>query len=339
MLIIDGSTGEGGGQILRTSLTLSLVTGTPLRIENIRAKRGKPGLLRQHLTAVKAAEAIGALVEGAELGSTSLTVRPGSVQGGEFTFSIGSAGSACLVLQTVLPALLAAGQGARLTLEGGTHNSFAPPYDFLERVYLPVLSRMGARVRLDLDRMGFYPAGGGAFRVEIDASPKLGGVELLTRGECVSRRARAFVAHLPGEIAKRELAVVKKRLDWDDSELEIVQVRDSAGPGNVVLLEVEHATGREMCAGFGEKGKKAEAVARRVTTEMQRYLDADAPVGVRLADQLMVPFAIAGDGAFRTLPLSQHSQTNLGVIERFLPGRIQVREDEAGATLVFSGES
>ena len=338
MLIIDGSTGEGGGQILRTSLTLSLVTGTPVRIENIRAKRRKPGLLRQHLAAVRAAEAIGAVVEGAALGAAAITVRPRTVQGGDYAFSIGSAGSACLVVQTVLPALLASGQAARFTVVGGTHNPYAPPFDFLERVYLPVLTRMGARVEAKLDRMGFYPAGGGAFTVAIEACPKLTGIELLRRGEWVSRRARAFVAHLPGEIAKRELAVVKKRLNWSDSELEIVQVADSAGPGNVILLEVEHATGREMCAGFGEKGKKAEAVARRVTGRMQGYLDSAAPVGVRLADQLMVPLALAGEGAFRTLPLSQHSRTNIEVIERFLPGHIEVHESASGATLRFSGK-
>jgi len=338
MLIIDGSTGEGGGQILRTSLTLSLVTGTPLRIENIRAKRGKPGLLRQHLAAVKAVEAIGAEVEGAALGSTSLTVRPGSVRGGEYTFSVGSAGSACLVLQTVLPALLAAGQEARLTLEGGTHNPFAPPFDFLERVYLPVLSSMGACVRVDLARMGFYPAGGGRFTAEIEACRELKGVELMERGDLVARRAQAFVAHLPGEIAKRELSVVRERLDWDESECEVAQVLNSAGPGNLMLLEVEHATGREICAGFGEKGTKADVVARRAVGEMQRYLDGRAPVGIRLADQLMVPLAIAGEGVFRTLPLSQHSRTNIEVIERFLPGRIAVQDSEDGATLRFSGE-
>lgn len=338
MLIIDGSTGEGGGQILRTSLALSLVTGTPLRIENIRAKRGKPGLLRQHLAAVKAAEAIGAVVEGAALGSTSLTVRPGPVQGGEYTFSVGSAGSACLVLQTVLPALLAAGQEARLTLEGGTHNPFAPPFDFLERVYLPVLTRMGARVSVDLARMGFYPAGGGRFTVEIEACRELKGVELMERGELVTRRAQAFVAHLPGGIAKRELGVAQERLAWEESECEVVQVLSSAGPGNVVLLEVEYAACREICAGFGEKGTRADVVARRAAEEMQRYLDADGPVGVRLADQLMVPLAIAGEGAFRTLPLSQHSRTNIEVIERFLPGHIEVHESESGATLRFSGK-
>jgi len=336
MLVIDGSTGEGGGQILRTSLALSLVTGTPVRIEHIRAKRAKPGLLRQHLAAVKAAEQIGAEVDGGELGATALAIHPRTVRGGEHVFSIGSAGSACLVLQTVLPALLAAGQPARLRLEGGTHNPFAPPFDFLDRVFLPVLARMGAKVSAVLDRFGFYPAGGGAFSVEIAACDGLRGLEMIERGELVARRARAFVAHLPGEIAKRELALVQRLLGWEEAELQIVQIADSAGPGNALLLEVDYAGQREICTGFGEKRRRAEAVAQHAVDEMRRFIGYGAPVGAHLADQLLVPFAIAGAGAFRTQPLSQHARTNLEVIERFLPGRIAVREDDRGATLEFS---
>jgi len=312
MLVIDGSTGEGGGQILRTSLALALVTATPVRIEQIRAKRAKPGLLRQHLAAVKAAIQIGAAIEGAELGATSLVVRPGAVRGGEHAFTIGSAGSACLVLQTVLPALLAAGEPARLRLEGGTHNPFAPPFDYLERVFLPVLAQMGAKVTAVLERVGFYPAGGGAFSVEIERCDRLVGVELRERG--------ALVAHLPGEIAKRELDLVQRMLGWDEAELQIEQVAGSAGPGNVLLLEVDHGGPREICTGFGEKSRRAEAVARHAIDQMRRFAGYGAPVGAHLADQLLVPFAIAGAGAFRTQPLSQHARTNLAIIERFFAG-------------------
>jgi RNA 3'-terminal phosphate cyclase (ATP) len=337
MLIIDGSLGEGGGQILRTSLALSLVTQTPVRIEKIRARRSRPGLLRQHLAAARAAAAIGAEVEGAELGASELTLRPGPVRGGSHAFAVGSAGSACLVLQTVLPALLATGQAARLTLQGGTHNPSAPPFDFLDRVFVPLLSRMGAPVSAELERAGFYPAGGGEITVEVGASRGLRGVELMERGALVSQRARASVAHLSADIAKRELAEVQRRLGLAESELEIRQVTDSAGPGNVIFVEVEHESCRELCTGFGEKAVKAERVARRAIGDMRRYLKSSAPVGVRLADQLMLPLAIAGEGLFRTLPLSEHSRTNIEVIEAFLPGRISIREDDEGATLAFSG--
>lgn len=335
MLTIDGSMGEGGGQILRTSLALSLVTGTPFRLSNIRAKRAKAGLLRQHLAAVKAAAALGAEVEGGEIGSLEITVRPGAVRGGEHTFSIGSAGSACLVLQTVLPPLLASGQAARLRLEGGTHNPFAPPYDFVERVFLPVLQRMGVRVEARLERWGFYPAGGGVMTVDVAPTERLEGIEHVERGEIVSRRARSVVAHLSGDIAKRELAVVQAELGWTESETELTQLISSDGPGNVLLLEVETEHGREMCAGFGERGVSAETVARRAVGELRSYLRASAPVGRRLADQLMIPFAMAGKGVFRTCPFSEHSSTNLAVIREFLSTQIAVCEHGDGVLVEF----
>ena len=328
MLTIDGSMGEGGGQILRTALALSLVTGTPFRLEKIRAKRRKPGLLRQHLAAVKAAEAIGADVEGAVLGAHEIVVRPGRIRGGEHTFTVGSAGSAGLVLQTVLPPLLAAGEAAHLRLEGGTHNPYAPPFDFLERVFVPLLNRMGAAVSMELERPGFYPAGGGCFTVEIGACAALEGLELRHRGEIRARRARAVVAHLPGEIAVRELAVVRELLGWGEEECEIEQVEGSTGPGNVLLLEVEGEAISEVATGFGERGVRAQTVARRAVGELKRYLASDAPVGVRLADQLLVPLSLAGAGAIRTLPLSEHSRTNVEVIREFLPVAIEVREDQ-----------
>src|SRR2546428_9297761 len=160
MITIDGSFGEGGGQILRTALSLSLATGTPFRIENIRAGRKKAGLLRQHLTAVLAAAEIGAAeIEGATLGSTMLTFTPKSVRAGEYRFAVGTAGSGTLVFQTILPALLRASAATRVTIEGGTHNSAAPPFDFLDRTFLPLIRKMGATVSLKLERYGFYPAG------------------------------------------------------------------------------------------------------------------------------------------------------------------------------------
>jgi RNA 3'-terminal phosphate cyclase (ATP) len=335
MLTIDGSRGEGGGQILRTSLALSLVTGRPVRLERVRAGRAKPGLLRQHLAAVKAAKALGARVEGAELGSQTLVVEPGETQGGEHTFAVGSAGSACLVLQTVLPPLLAAGRAARLTLEGGTHNPFAPTFDFIERVFLPVLARMGARCRAELDRRGFYPAGGGRFAVEVDAVEGLAPIEILERGEPIGRRATAIISNLPFDIAKRELAVVQRKLGWQESECQSVVEKSSPGPGNVVMLEVESEGVREMCTGFGERRVRAEKVATRAGQELERYLRSSAPVGVRLADQLMVPFAIAGGGALRTLPLSQHARTNLWVIEQFMPGSTRRTETEDEVLIEF----
>ncbi len=193
MITIDGSQGEGGGQVLRTSLGLSLVTGKAFRIEKIRAGREKPGLLRQHLTAVRAAAQVGgAKVSGDEIGSRTLAFEPEQVRGGEYEFAVGTAGSATLVLQTVLPALIVAGGPSRLTLKGGTHNPWSPPFDFLQKAFLPLLERMGAKVTAELIRPGFYPAGGGEFTVEIQPVPggRLQPLDLLERGETVSRRHR-----------------------------------------------------------------------------------------------------------------------------------------------------
>lgn len=339
MLTIDGSMGEGGGQILRTSLALSLATGTPVRIEKIRAGRAKPGLLRQHLTAARAIEAVGAQVEGATLGSGELSVTPGEIRGGDHRFAVGSAGSACLVLQTVLPVLVASGLSARLALEGGTHNPWAPPLDYLERVFLPQLARLGVALRIEQERRGFYPAGGGRFSVEIDACTGLEPFALMERGEVGERRATAIVANVPGSVAVRELSAVRKQLGWTQEECRVEQDESSVGPGNVLMLEISCGVVREMSTAFGERGVRSEKVARRAVESMREYLEADWPVGEYLADQLMLPFALAAvdgkQGAFRTGPLSEHSRTNLAVIDSFLPGRARARAEENGTVVEF----
>jgi len=330
MLVIDGSHGEGGGQILRTSLALSLVTGTPFRIEKIRAGRSRPGLQRQHLTAVLAASQVGnATTDGAALGSQELVFRPGKVVPGSYVFDVGSAGSATLVLQTVLPPLLVAGEASTLTLAGGTHNPHAPPFDFLERAFLPLVNRMGAQVEAVLERPGFYPVGGGRFHVSI--MPGLGAsrLDLPERGEICARRARAIVAHLPRHIAEREVAVIGEQLGWDSSCLATEEAGYSLGPGNVVILEIgsEHVT--EVFTGFGEKGVRAEAVAHQVADAARDYLAADVPVGEHLADQLLLPMALAGGGSFRTVAPTLHTKTNSDVIRRFLDAPVTMTE-EAG---------
>lgn len=230
MITIDGSFGEGGGQILRSSLALSLVTGKPFRIDNIRSKRSRPGLMRQHLTAVCAAMDVGeAEANGAEIGSTQIEFAPKSVRPGDFRFAVGTAGSATLVLQTVLPALLTADKPSKLVLEGGTHNPYAPPFDFLAKVFLPVIEKMGPSVSAKLELPGFYPAGGGRFSIEIRPAGKLKGIEMVERGEIVRLDARALVAQLPPKIGEREL----QSSDGD--------VMAKLGNGTVRKLKTEHA--------------------------------------------------------------------------------------------------
>ena len=328
MISIDGSHGEGGGQILRSSLALSMVTGKPFRIEKIRANRENPGLARQHLTAVESAAALcGAAVEGAELRSTALAFRPGEVRPGDYTFSVGSAGSTTLVLQTVLPALLVGDRPSTLTLEGGTHNPFAPPLDFLEKAFLPFINRMGPKVEVALERPGFAPRGGGRFIVTVEPAAKLSRVDLPARGAVRRRRAKAVVAGLPPDIARRELKTVGERLRLSGDELEVVELPEAYGPGNIVTVEIESEHITEVFTGVGRRGVRAEAVASDAAEAAARYLAApDVPVGDCLADQLLLPFALAGGGAYKTLALTRHSATNIEVIRKFLDVHVETQE-------------
>jgi RNA 3'-terminal phosphate cyclase (ATP) len=340
---IDGSQGEGGGQILRTSLALGAITGTSVVIENIRAGRSKPGLMRQHLTAVRAAaEVCGGTLTGDELGSRALSFTPGKVRPGEYRFPISTAGSACLVFQTVLWPLLYAGGPSHVVLEGGTHNPKAPPFDFLAITLLPLLRRMGARVDARLERHGFYPAGGG--RIAVDIAPgALAPIEILDAGPVRAQRARALVVNLPGKIARRELDVVRAELGWPEEACRIESVTNAPGAGNVLFLELERDGVTEVVTSVGERGKLAERVAEEAVEEARRYLAADAPVGEHLADQLVIPMALAGGGAFRTGPLTLHTRTNIDVVRRFLPVEISVEdapEGISGAKIIrFSGQA
>jgi RNA 3'-terminal phosphate cyclase (ATP) len=339
MLTIDGSSGEGGGQILRTALALSTVTGKPFRIEKIRAGRPKPGLLRQHLTAVKAAATIsGAAVDGAELGSGAVTYTPGIVSPGEFAFAVGTAGSATLILQTVLPALLTAASPSKLILEGGTHNPMAPPFDFLVKCFLPLINRMGPTVTAELERSGFYPAGGGRFNVSVTPAARLLPLEMLERGAIRNIKARAVVANLWRSIAVREANLVGRLLSLSDDSLIVEEIHGALGPGNAVTVEIEAEHHTEVFTGFGEVNVRAEGVATKVAQEARAYIASGVPIGRYLADQLLIPMALAGAGRFRTGPLSRHTTTNLEVIRQFLEVEIDlVEEPKRVWTVVIGG--
>lgn len=323
LLEIDGSYGEGGGQILRTSLALSLVTGTPFRMVNIRVKRTKPGLRPQHLTAVRAAAQIGsARVEGDAVNSTELVFRPGTVEGGGYEFDVGTAGSTTLVFQTVLPALLVCRQPSTVRLRGGTHNHGGPPWEFLRDVFLPVLARMGAKVEVRLERHGFAPAGGGTWSAEILPS-KLHPIELPDRGEPRERRVRSLVSHLPASIAEREIDVVRAALGWPEAAYSTETV-ESDGPGNILMISGAFAHLSELATGFGQRGVPAEHVARAAVDCWLAYERSDAAVGEHLADQLLLPMALAGGGSFSTMEPTLHTTTNAATIGKFLPVRFRL---------------
>jgi len=337
MIEIDGSAGEGGGQILRTSLALSMCTGVPMRLTRIRAGRSKPGLMRQHLACVNAAvEISGADAPGAELNSQSLAFTPGPVRAGSYEFSIGTAGSCTLVLQTVWPALLMADAPSRLRLGGGTHNPMAPPFHFLDRSYAPLMRKLGADVQLRLHRLGFYPAGGGVIDVLIQpATQGLRPFDLLARGASVDAYAECFAPALPRSVARRELDQLGTDLGWHDEQLREAPVRQHEGPGNALLATLVYEHLSEVFTAFGERGVTAEAVARKLAGEVLAYRETEAALGQYLADQWALPLALAvwrqrGKAAYTCTHLTAHAKSNFEVIERFLPVRFSTSTDRGG---------
>lgn len=347
MIEIDGSVGEGGGQILRTSLALAMCAGRPFSLVHIRARRAKPGLMRQHLTCVNAAQAVsGAKVQGAELGSQSLVFEPGVVRAGEHQFNVGTAGSCTLVLQTVWPALLLADRPSTLRLQGGTHNPMAPPFHFLERCYAPLVRKLGAGVDLTLRRHGFYPAGGGEIEATLYPAPPQGLrlFDLLERGPLIESYAECLAPALPRSVAQRELEAAGHALGWSGEQLRTPVVRQNEGPGNALMatLRYEHVT--EVFTHFGEKGVSAEQVAAGLVRELRRYTSVCAPVGPHLADQWAVPLALGvwrggGSASYACTELTEHSTTNFSVISRFLPVRFDTVPHEGGWRVTVRGSA
>lgn len=323
ILSISGE--SGGGQLLRSSLSLALVTERAFRMTNIRGKRPKPGLMRQHLTCVKAAaEVCGAEVEGAEMGSTELVFTPGKIAAGDYRFAIGSGGSTTLVLQTLLPALLHAEASSTLRIEGGTHNPMAPPFEFIEQCFLLVIQSMGVDATVTLERPGFMQAGGGVLTAHITPIKKWKKLKLTERGAPVETFGRVLHAHLPHDIAEREISTAARVLNWEAERIEVRRAGDSAGPGNAILLGARFANVCEISTGIAQMGKSAEAVATGAAKGLRTYLASDAPVGVHLADQLLLPMALAGGGEMRVLAISDHARTNMELIEGFLPVRFEM---------------
>jgi len=357
VLVIDGSHGEGGGQVLRTALALAVLTGQPMRIEHIRAGRRKPGLRPQHLTAVRAAAAVcGAHLEGDVLDSQALTFVPDSPpRPGKYTFDVtevarrGSAGSVSLVLQTVLLPLAMAGGESHLTLRGGTHVPWAPPMSYLEHVFLPILARMGVRTQVELVRWGFYPAGGGEIRVRIEEREgPLRSIVLAKRGKLQRIWGTATVMNLPAHIPQRMAARAHNVLAEAGlrAQVEPCRVR-GAGPGAGIFLFAESLVspgGETVTAGFtayGRKGLPAEHVAEAACEGLLAHHHSDTPVDSHLADQLVLPMALAkGESRVVTSQVSQHLLTNVWVVRQFLARELSVKEEPgARATLVVKEEN
>jgi RNA 3'-terminal phosphate cyclase (ATP) len=327
MIRIDGAAGEGGGQVLRSALTLSLLTSTPFEIVHIRAGRHKPGLMAQHLQAVAAAAAVGgARVEGAHPGSTSLVFEPTVIRPGHYRFEIGTAGSTSLVLQTVFLPLAFAHGPSTLEITGGTHVAWSPCYHYLELHWLPYLREMGVAAELALVRAGFYPRGGGQVTARIRPANLLRGLSLVERGRLTKIFCLSAVAQLEQSVAERQSREALTRLACLPVHIESRNISlPSPGKGTVFLTLAEFERTRCCYYALGERGKPAERVAEEAVDSFLAFLDTDGAIDEFLADQLLLPLALAhGTSELRTARVTPHLLTNAEVIRRFLSARIEI---------------
>lgn len=325
MIEIDGSWGEGGGQILRTSLSLSCLLNTPFRIYNIRKSRKKPGLMPQHLLAVRASALIsGAYVEGDKEGSTELTFIPKGIKTGQYFFDITTAGSVSLLAQCLLPALVFCEGRSTLTLMGGTHVPFSPVFQYISMVFIPILRRLGIDIEAEIESYGFYPRGGGRVRLRINGKKfkKQGFIEILDRGRILLAKGISGVANLPITIAQRQkegfLRAFKEVSFPQTPEIELKEV-NSPGQGTFFFFLIEAVGSISGFSSLGERGKRAEIVGEEVATECLDYLKTGAALDPHLADQIVLYLALLKESAgFSTSRITKHLLTNLWVIERFL---------------------
>ena len=331
---IDGRMGEGGGQVLRASLALSMASGRAFRLFNIRGARPKPGLKRQHLACVLAAgEICGAEISGAEINSGEITFSPQEIRGGRYSFNIGSGGSCTLVLQAVVPALMTAGAVSHITVCGGTHVPMAPVFEFFHHTLLPRLERLGARFESRLLRPGFMHSGGGLIELEVRPKGPLNGFEETEAGDFISLSGLIRSYGLDESIACREAAVLNKLRDLGELNIEH-HPADESGPGNIVLLTLARTCGLSVASGLAQVGLPAEKVARQAFNRLISLRKAGVPVDVHLADQLIVPLALAGGGSFLTEKPSLHTLTVMELLPKFGNMKARASEIRSGAWLI-----
>jgi RNA 3'-terminal phosphate cyclase (ATP) len=342
MIKIDGSHGEGGGQILRTSLALSCITGEGFDIYDIRKGRKNPGLQPQHLTGVRAAQVISkADVEGAELSSQRLCFSPGEVIGGEYSFDVseirGSAGSVTLVLQAILPSLAMAKSPSRVTVKGGTHVTWSPPFHYMRDVLLPLLSKVGIRAALDIEKWGWYPIGGGKASLSVEPLKGLSPISIKERGRLLGLSGISALSNLPVSIAERQ----RDQGNWLlkgaglSAQIEIIDA-PSIGKGTFFFILAEFENIRAGFSALGERGKKAEAVAEEAVKQFLEFYHSDGALDPHLADQVIPYLALcSAPSAFTTPRVTRHLLTNAWVTQKFLPVRIEVEGEEGRFGTVF----
>lgn len=328
MIDVDGSYGEGGGQILRTSVALSAVSGVPVRISRIRAGRPNPGIMAQHLTSVEAiARLCDARVEGLKLGSTTIEFVPGPVIGGDLALDVGTAGSTTLILQSCMIAATVAKSNITLTLKGGTDVRWSPPFDYIRMVHLPMAERFGARCDLELVSRGFYPEGGGELRAELWPSPTLKAVTLETPGELQEVVGMVFAQNLPEHVVTRMKHAALKRLVGCEKVKIESDTRTGAATGAGIVLVGECGSTVLGASALGERGVRAETLGERCASDLLETLRSGATVDEHMLDQI-IPYMGLAEGSSQVLAdeVSGHARTNMWIVEKFTGRSFEVRE-------------
>jgi RNA 3'-terminal phosphate cyclase (ATP) len=328
MIEIDGSQGEGGGQIVRSALTLALVTGRSLKLINIRAGRKKPGLRAQHLKAVEAAVALSeAKVEGASFGSRSLIFHPERIKPGNYRFDIGTAGSTSLVLQTIFIPLSLSDTPSVVTVTGGTHVKWSPAYHYLDLHWLRYMGEIGFRADLTLELAGYYPQGGGIVRASIQPCSDLMPLDIKQRGSLKIVRGLSAISNLPTSIADRQRYQALQKLEGLDCPVEIEVIHlSSRWKGTMLLLLAVFENSQACYVGLGERGKPAERVADDASQALLTFMQTDALIDEYLADQLLLPLAFAsGPSTYQTPKVTPHLSTNAAVIRSFEVAEIDIQ--------------
>lgn len=341
-LQIDGNYGEGGGQILRSSLALSAILNRPIRINRIRARRKNSGLAPQHLTSVNAVAAItNAEVIGGVLGSDTVTFCPEKICGGNYTFDVAdirpSAGALSLVFQSIALPLSYAKVPSTVTLRGGTHVPWSPTVHYLQKIFIPIAAKFGFEASIQLNRWGWYPKGGGEAIAQVQPTANWRGQALEHRGKLRAIHCISAASNLPEHIINRQHDQIQKRLTRFDSPVNVEHAKGkSIGQGTLVFLKAEF---EDACAGFsalGARGKRAETVADEACQALQNFLASDAVIEPYLADQLILPMALAtGESRFTTSQVTRHLTTNIWLVQQFLPVRFEVNgaENEPGEVI------
>jgi RNA 3'-terminal phosphate cyclase (ATP) len=340
MIELDGSMGEGGGQILRTSLALALVTKKSFRLKNIRAGRAKPGLQPQHLTSGRAAASVGqAQVHGDALGSRNLVFEPGQIVPGAYNFNIGTAGATSLVLHTLyLPLAWRADVPSALTLRGGTHVLASPSFDFLEYTWRRYLEHVGFQIRVRQFQPGFYPRGGGVVEVAIEPCSQIRGLQLQEATAVARATVISAVANLPDHIAERQARRAASGLKQMGMEIEIRQERWTNGPGTVISAVLDTLPVPTLFFALGRRGRPAEQVADDLLDQIGNFLRNQPGVDLCSADQVVLPLALAAQAStFRVTEVTSHLLTNIAVIQKFVDREVlcQGKEGEPGAVRIF----